>query len=156
MLVSMVFVVCCRQHKTINPFVTHLLVEMFSVSTSKSMNTTVSWFVNFCYHNRLESLQYQNFCMCYILVLSYISAPFVSPTCTHFEGVLISHSVPSTSCSAWVKYKPQKYSLFCVLSHIIRSHILFLSLKIVWTLVIKPSTACFTALRRKFLSLQSL
>jgi len=71
----------------------------WDVSTSKSVNTTVSSLLNFPYRNRSESLQYHKFCMCYILVLTYLSAPLVSPICTHFEVLLIAHSVPSTSCS---------------------------------------------------------
>lgn len=88
--------------------------------------------------------------MCYILILSYLSAPSFSPICTHFEGVLISHSVPSTSRSQSGSNISPKIQSF--LSPVIRSHIPFLGLEIVWTLIIKPSTA----LRRKFLSLQSL
>lgn len=101
----------------------YLLGEMFSVSTSKSVNTTVSSFVNFPYHNRSESLQYKNFCMCSILVLTYLSAPLVSPICTHFEVVLISHSVPSTSCSqSGSNISPKIQSFLSLVSHNSKSY----------------------------------
>lgn len=93
------------------------------------------------------SLQHQNFYKWHILVHSsqvhWLAHLYSLGKCVNF-----TFSPFNFPLTFWVTHVP-KYSIFRVLSSIIQSHVPFLGLQIVQTLVIKPPAACFTALRRK-------